>query len=81
HSRHNELEASFIKFAGKHLAEPYSSDKKLEFKNELLGWDTLCRSGEKKIMIEYIDILSWVESIYENSSLEEILSNKKNSET
>ncbi|MBL4861965.1 MAG: hypothetical protein JKY09_02965 [Crocinitomicaceae bacterium] len=71
--RYNDLESVFLKFAHKHLTVPFVQAKKEVFEQESDHMLELCTTPEGKIALEYIDLPSWIKSVYKETTMESIV--------
>jgi len=70
--RDTEILNSILKFANNHFIEPYTADKKACFDAEVKQLTEISKNEEGKIALEYFDFLSWLKSVYQPESMEEI---------
>ena len=73
HNRLNPMELEFLSFANKGLNKPFSKELKPLFLTTTSVVSQLSKEQNLGVMLDYVDINSWIKSIVEQSSLEKIM--------
>lgn len=73
HNRLNAMELEFLTFAGKNLSQPYMEDLKPAFQETIKVLSSLSDNQDLSIMLDYVDVKSWLISILEKEPLEVIM--------
>lgn len=64
---------SFLRFAASKLTQEYKEDFKDQFMSIACEWRTMIADRKNALSLEYVDFISWLETVYSNKSLEQVI--------